>query len=146
MLFRSLSEMSRDEDQRIRVGTASNPNTPAEDLIRLSREPNNTIAYEVANNPKAPVAALDIISRTGYAKGFGLGISIVSHPKCPPEVLLRFINHEYLAIREIARGKIEEYLRQAGPDEIDRIERLESMMALGIDPTLEEPDLGQLDV
>jgi hypothetical protein len=142
----ALSEMSRDQDRRIRVGTAGNPNTPAEDLIRLSKDPDRTVRSKLGDNPKAPVAALDILSRTEEAKGFGDGLGIVSHPNCPPDILLRFINHEYHAVREIARHKIKEHLRQAEPDEINRIKRLESMMDLGIDPTWEEPDLEGLDL
>ena len=142
----ALSEMSRDQDRRIRVGTAGNPNTPAEDLIRLSKDPDQTVRSKLGDNPKAPVAALDILSRTEEAKGFGDGLGIVSHPNCPPDILLRFINHEYHAVREIARHKIKEHLRQAEPDEINRIKRLESMMDLGIDPTWEEPDLEGLDL
>ena len=61
-----LRELSEDEDERVRVRVANNPNTPPELLHNLSRDEEWCVRYSVAYNPNTPPELLHKLSGDKY--------------------------------------------------------------------------------
>ena len=130
-----------------RIGVASNENTPSKILYKLSFDIHPNVLHVVAQNPNTSPNAfknlIDYSYKEVYSEmGYDITLAAMKNPSCPIELVIKVskykgddVGKQHLS--RTASSIIDQRLREADPDERNRIERTINMADLGVDLDIE---------
>ena len=89
----TLERLSNDEDWKVRLEVANNPNTPTETLERLANDDDWVIRWYLATNPNTPPKALE---RLANDKSYYVRCGVAKNPNTPQYIKTYLKINEFL--------------------------------------------------